>query len=203
MRDFRHELRHERCWDAEVQAHYEAHGYPPDGRLLQNRDELIGLCEWIEANDIRSYLEIGVWTGHLTTTLHRLFNFDVVAACDTNWVRTIGLQMRLPFGVQYFEGSSHSDAYLAFREKLGHIDLVMIDGDHSYEGVKQDFDINKQFPHRFLGFHDITGGNDGCGGVRQLWEELEGSKTTIIESQRECGLEHSLMGIGLWSASSL
>ena len=201
MRDYRHELRHESCWDAEVQAHYEAHGQPPDGRLLQNRDELIALCEWMEANTIRSYLEIGVWTGHLITTLHSLFHFDKVAACDINWARVMGFQMRLPFGVQYFEGSSHSDDYLRFREGLGHVDLVMIDGDHSYEGVKRDFEINRQFPHRFLGFHDITGANAGCDGVRQLWEELGGKKTSIVLPQRECGLDHSLMGIGLWSAS--
>ena len=201
MRDFASEIRHEPCWDAEAQAHYEAHGTPVDGRLLQNRDELIGFCQWIEANNIRSYLEIGVWTGHLITLFHRLFRFDMVAACDINWARVQGYQMRLPFGVKYFEGSSHSEEYLAFRESLGHVDLVMIDGDHTYEGVKLDYDINRRFPHRFLGFHDITGGNEGCEGVRQLWEELEGDKTEIVRPQRECGLDHSLMGIGLWGRS--
>jgi len=201
MRDFRAELRHEKCWDAGTQAHYEAYGHPGEDCLLQNRDELVALCEWIEAHDIRSYLEIGVWTGRLITTLHRLFHFDRVAACDINCVPMFGLQMRLPFGVNYFEGSSHGPEYLAWREGLGPIDLVMIDGDHTYDGVRRDFENNRRFPHRYLAFHDITGNNAQTEGVARLWAELAGEKTELVFPHHEAGVGHSWMGIGIWRSS--
>lgn len=48
-------------WDATAQQQYQLQGVPPAG-LLQNPQELADLCFWIAAHQIRSLLEIGIWT---------------------------------------------------------------------------------------------------------------------------------------------
>lgn len=199
-RDFREELKDDPCWQPSTEKVFRESGVPYEDTILQNREELIGFCEFLQQEDVRSYLEIGTWTGRLVTTLHRLFSFDKLAAADIGYAPTIGLPFSIPEETRFFKGSSHSDQYRRWRESLGHIDLVMIDGDHSYEGVRLDYEINRQYPHRFLGFHDIANPHPLIQGVAQLWNELEGTKVEIVRPHKELGLEHTTMGIGIWSA---
>ena len=49
-------------------------------------------------------------------------------------------------------------------------DLIFIDGDHSYEGVKNDYTISKNSGNIFV-FHDII--SDACPGVVKFWKELK------------------------------
>ena len=57
MRDLRAALAGTKCWDRQTQALFDEHGEALEDCALQNREELLGLCEFIEAHDIRSYLE--------------------------------------------------------------------------------------------------------------------------------------------------
>jgi hypothetical protein len=203
-RDFRAELAGERCWDRITQAAFEEHGEAVDDCILQNREELIGLCEFIEAQGVRSYLEIGVWTGRLVTTLHRLFDFELVAACDHGWSRRFGLALHLPDEVRFFDGDSQGAGFRSFRAGLGSVDLVLIDANHSYHAVRRDFELNRAYPHRFLALHDITGATRHTTGVRKLWNEIdEGEKLEIVRPHRELRLDHSTMGIGIWTSGRL
>ena len=202
MIDFRALLEGDRCWDAGVQEIYERTGEPAADCILQNREELIGLCEFIEETNVRSYLEVGAWTGRLVSALHRVFDFDLVATADDGYARRFGFEITLPPGARYFEGDSASDAYRAWRAALGPVDLVLIDANHGYRGVARDFAINRAFPHRYLAFHDITGANRHTRGVARFWNELAtGAKREIVCPHAELGLDRSAMGIGIWSES--
>lgn len=199
-RDFRAELAGDKCWDHGTQVLFERHGEPLEDCILQNREELIGLCEFIEARGVRSYLEVGVWTGRLVSALQRLFDFQLVAACDQRWVEHLGLTITLPAEARTFFGDSESAGYIRWRAELGHVDLVLIDANHSHAAVKRDFEINRQFPHRFLAFHDITGANRYTAGVGRFWSELDGgTKIEIIHPHLEAGSSLPTMGIGIWS----
>jgi hypothetical protein len=190
---FESALAGERCWDAEVQAVFEARGEPVVDCILQSREELCALCDFMKRRRVRSYLEIGVWTGRLVSALDRLFELEPLAACDHRWAEQLGLPIQLPSRTQVFWGDSGSAAYRRWREELGPIDLVLIDGDHSYRGVRRDFEINRAYPHRFLAFHDITGGNRHTAGVGRFWRELhEGHKLELVGGEWP-------MGIGIWS----
>ena len=198
--DFRAQLAPFKCWDQHTQRLFDQHNEAKEDCILQNREEVLGLMEFIETHNIRSYLEIGIWTGGLVRALHSIFRFDTVATADQGYAKTQGLEIELPPDTKSFWGNSDSPEFLAWREQLGHIDLVMIDGDHSHRGVKTDFEINRRFPHRFLAFHDITGANRWTTGVAKFWRELEtGHKWEILRPHAEIGLDHSVMGIGLWS----
>jgi hypothetical protein len=183
----------ERCWDAGVQAIFEARGEPVVDCILQSREELCALCDFMERQRVRSYLEIGIWTGRLVSALDRLFSLEPLAACDHRWAEQLGLPIQVPPRARVFWGDSGSAGYRRWREELGSIDLVLVDGDHSYRGVRRDFELERSCPHRFLAFHDITGGNRQTAGVARFWRELdEGHKLELV------GREWP-MGIGIWS----
>lgn len=196
-RDFRRLLQGVPCWNRRTQAIYEQHGVPLHGVVLQSRAELALLCELIEREGVRSYLEIGVWTGRLVTALHELFDFDRVAAADIGVVESLGLPLRLPFGVDFFHGDSHSAAFVAWRRALGPVDLVLIDGDHRYDAVRADWELARRSPCRLIAFHDIVGDDPGSAGVRRLWRELEGDKIELVAPNDELGQRESTMGIGV------
>lgn len=78
----------------------------------------------------------------------------------------------------------------------GSIDLIHIDGFHSYEAVKNDFDtwLPKMRPDGMMLFHDIREKKQGFG-VHVFWGELE------ERYQEKCfGFDHS-HGLGILSLS--
>jgi hypothetical protein len=99
-------------------------------------------------------------------------------------------------------GDSHS---IESKERIAGIignrklDFLFIDGDHTYEGVKDDFEHYKQYvkPGGWIGFHDIKDTefhrNANCR-VDQLWEELEGEKIEYLEMRPDFGGHYG--GIG-------
>lgn len=187
-------------------------GEPRGDVMLQTVDEFVGLCEFFAKHDIRSYMEIGIWTGRLISSLDYIFQFDRKYAIDILYPsKERHLPIHLPNETILFVGSSVSLAAQQWRQQLGHIDFVMIDGDHTYKGVKMDFEMQSLHPHRFLGFHDLveywsekygaaTGANPDDCGVKQLWSELVGEKVEIIRPVRELGLDFPLLGIGILSS---
>ena len=72
------------------------------------------------------------------------------------------------------------------------LDFLFIDGDHTYEGVKQDFEMYKEFvkPGGWIGFHDIKDTefhrNADCR-VDILWNEIEGEKIEFLDNSSSYG----------------
>lgn len=197
MRDFQSLISAVKCWDLEVHQTFWTEQILLDC-VVQNRAELIAFCEWIESHQICSYLEIGIWTGRLISLLHDLFHFERLATCDLGVAQQREHKIQMPPQTESFWGDSHSIEYMAWRNTLGAIDLVMIDGDHSYEGVKQDFLINTRYPHKYIAFHDIAGTSSITEGVARFWQELSGNKLSFILPNPEVADPKAVMGIGIW-----
>jgi predicted O-methyltransferase YrrM len=76
-------------------------------------------------------------------------------------------------------GDSHSSEMSAgVRDIIGHnrkIDLLFIDGDHSYEGVKKDFDNYADLvrPGGIVAFHDIAEHTIKTCQVSRFWDEVK------------------------------
>ncbi len=198
MKNYRELLKNTRFWNKDTEKFFQENGQPVVDCALQNREEIIALCEFIEKHDIRSYLEIGCWTGRLVSQLHEIFNFDLVAACDLGSAKQFDLDLQLPGSVQYFEGNSHSPIFENWRTKLGQIDLVFIDSDHSYEGIKMDFEVNARAPNRYIAIHGIAGDRRSGEGPKRVWSELIGNKTEIVLPHAEIESPTPTMGIGIW-----
>jgi cephalosporin hydroxylase len=76
--------------------------------------------------------------------------------CDSHDPTTVGLVQRA------FDGAP--------------VDVLLIDGDHEYEGVKRDFEMYRHLvrPGGVIAFHDIVPGSTrAVGGVPRFWQEVK------------------------------
>lgn len=132
------------------------------------------LCLLKEQN-INSYIEIGCrWGGTfvLTNEYLKMFNdinksvavdiFDspVLNYCISN-DETLFIKMNSR--TQEFKNYMNNNYF----------DLIFIDGDHGYDGVKSDYEISKNSGKIFV-FHDIV--SDVCPGVVNFWNELKNTE---------------------------
>jgi hypothetical protein len=145
------------------------------------------LCEIQDPKVIRRIVDIGVDYGFSTFHLARDFpHAEVVGVSDfqlhldsESWVRS---HLHLFPNLKILQGDS-AQVGLTF----GHpVDLIHIDGDHSYEGVKADFEGWTPWlrPGGCVLFHDT----EAFPGVRQFFDELSGRKKEIKEH----------FGLGCW-----
>lgn len=96
------------------------------------------------------------------------------------------------FDAHLFIGDSTDPEIVAAVHDLGPFDLVFIDGDHRYEGVRLDW-LNYGPLGKVVVFHDIVQPKPNERqelGVWKLWREIEGNKEELIG-------EGSKMGLGI------
>jgi cephalosporin hydroxylase len=126
---------------------------------------------------IKSYIEIGCrWGGTFVLTNEYLkkvlFNsmkksvaIDVIDSPVLNYCISNN-------ETQFIKIDSHSQEFKNYMNN-NYFDLIFIDGDHTYNGVKSDYEITKNSGKIFV-FHDII--NDMCPGVVLLWNELKNNE---------------------------
>ena len=178
-------------------------------RAIQRREELLELLERVRALEPRYVCEIGTAAGgtlyFLTRVAHEsalIVSIDVATPLHTRFARR-----KLARGSQRIvslEGDSQAAGTAQrLREQLGHagLDFLFIDGDHSYEGVRRDFELYAPLvrPGGLIALHDInpdSGDPTGpiSGEVPRAWAELRRSYRTdeIVHAPPGEGL-----GIGL------
>jgi len=136
---------------------------------------------------IEKFLEIGFSSGLNNTILDKIFHFKEIVAIDSfQWrVNSDSLYANLKFkNLILICSESTSKRSINLAKKLGPYDLIFIDGDHSYEVVKKDFENYKTLinDNGVIALHDIN--SIIHTGVPKLWEEIIKSKvyktTTVI-----------------------
>ena len=160
--------------------------------------ELAALGEILAARHLERGLEIGTARGGTLLFLCRLASPQAtIISVDLpggkfggGYGRTQGwLYKRFARGkqrLQLLRGDSHSrDMLDKVKAALGgqELDYLFIDGDHSYPGVKCDFEMYGPMVRKggLIAFHDIVEGPpDGVGGAPRLWREIK-SKYRHIE----------------------
>jgi predicted O-methyltransferase YrrM len=97
---------------------------------------------------------------------------------------------------------SQTEVFRRLVEAEGPFDLVLIDGDHTEEGCRRDFEMLKDHA-KILVFHDIV--SDPVPGVGKVWEEVKAQEKDSFDffeytDQYEEAKKHrgeTLLGIGV------
>lgn len=172
--------------------------------LPQNRDELNFMLGVIKTIGARSLLEVGSnFGGNLKQMASVMPKGSLIVSVDLpcddtpkylNPLATLKAACRelslLGAKVELFIGNSHSAHVVEAVRKFAPFDFAFIDGDHSYEGVKADWE-NYGPMAKVVGFHDIGGAVEGC---RRFWQEL---KETGKYRTEEITGRGSCFGIGV------
>ena len=126
----------------------------------------------LQKQNISSYIEIGCrWGGTfvLTTEYLKMFNTInksvAVDIIDSPVVDYCSINK----DAHFLKMNSQSQEFRNYMDSEN-FDIVFIDGDHSYHGVKNDYEICKKSGKIYV-FHDII--NSVCHGVVQFWNELK------------------------------
>lgn len=152
--------------------------------IQQKEKEWKDLLLYILNNDIKTdnALEIGRYNGGTTHSLCQLF--DNVVSIDIERQPNIDFLEEVNQNLTIITADSKDiktvELIKSFDKKF---DLIFIDGDHSYEGVKKDLELYNKFlsPTGVILFHDIIHSewhtNMNCG-VPELWDELKNKYNT-------------------------
>jgi predicted O-methyltransferase YrrM len=126
-------------------------------------DELAGCLKAIidSGQRIVSYLEIGVAAGGTTAMVNMFFKPDNIVLVDDNKHSKAPLRPQVLQGIDARRiteiiGRSDDESSVAEADALGPYDLILIDGDHLYPGVKLDTVLYSPMLDKggFLMFHD-------------------------------------------------
>lgn len=181
-------------------------------RPFQIRSEILGLLEELEKNNRpKSIIEIGTARGGT------LFLFTRVATDNATFI-SIDLMDRDYLGgypewktdfyrsfaqkkqkIHLLRADSHDTATFEDVESIlggNKVDFLFIDGDHTYNGVKRDFELYSPLVRSggIVAFHDIGEPKEGTHGVNEFWKEIKDrfDHREIIEDRKQ-----GWAGIGL------
>jgi cephalosporin hydroxylase len=174
--------------------------------LVQNKEEILWLANKIKKElKPKNILEIGVERGG-TSFIWNLLS-DIGIRIGINYKDFVANEHRDKVfkhmkisNIQFMEENSQSkDTFIKIKNKLDSelIDLLFIDADHSYLGVKKDFELYRTLVRKggWIVFHDIVESEfnkqTNCE-VYKLWAEL------LDDKKEECIIEKEKFGIGIF-----
>jgi len=155
----------------------------------QVRDEILELLRILDKKKPKIVLEIGTANGGTLFLFSRIASEDAtIISVDLpggqfgggypKWKIPLYKAFRLPKQkLHLIRGDSHSKETL---EKTKNVlnsrkaDFLFIDGDHTYEGVRRDFEMYSSLVEEegIIAFHDIViGPKENVGGVPKFWRE--------------------------------
>ncbi len=159
-------------------------------KAFQVKSEIAGLIDFIAAQNPKNFVEIGTADGGTHFLIRKLCeSIDKCVAIDTD-IRNRYLLDRITATAQshYIRGFSNSqkvqNAFKKIFPREQMLDVLFIDGDHSYVGVKGDFELYaKQVKSGgLIIFHDIVEDwgqrhgrttNKYTGGVPKFYSEIK------------------------------
>jgi cephalosporin hydroxylase len=149
---------------------------------VQVPDEIFGLLELAEENDTRVACEIGAEDAGSSLMFSRaIAGVEMLIVMDLFVKNRWRLRRAAPAGqtVHTIDGdSTHPITVKRLRRKLAgrHLDFLLIDGDHRFVGVRQDFLTYRHFVRNggLIAFHDImpvrsTQSGPDVGDVPAFW----------------------------------
>ena len=178
-------------------------------KTFQNKFEIIKFLKLIKKIEPKIILEIGTAMGGTLFLLSRISDFKATLISVDLLNGKIGGDKKSTFfrnfaqnrqKIRIIKGDSHKLSTFQNIKKIlknRKVDLLFIDGDHTYSGVKEDFEKYKVLVKNggLICLHDIVPGPyDNVGGVPDFWREIQENYDTyeIVENWNQGGY-----GIGI------
>ncbi len=183
-------------------------------RPLQKKSEILRLLELVRSLRPSSVCEIGAAGCGTTFLLAQAAECDaIIIALDLAFtasrqsaLESFALPRQKLFCLR--EDSHRLETALSVKDLLADrsLDVLYLDGDHSYEGIKADFELYSPLvgPGGVIVFHDIVSDfktrygietSSDVGAVPQFWQEIKASYTDIEEIVED--YEQDGFGIGV------
>jgi predicted O-methyltransferase YrrM len=165
--------------------------------LQQRIDEITDLIMFlIENTESVNFLEIGAAAGGNTFIFNKYLNIVSTCIVDDNKHPKHGLRSVILKDIKYdeFIGNSQSKEAVEYVRNKGILfDIIFIDADHSYDGVKKDTINYLPFlkPSGYMIFHDTVTSN--CPGIIKWIKEL----TNEINNDLKFKITFSNEGMGI------
>ncbi len=157
----------------------------------QIKEEIIMLMEILQKQKPKYVLEIGTAGGGSLFMLSQVIEDDsILISIDlpngqfgggypNNRITLYKSFAKTSQKIKLIRKDSHSLESLNSVKKIlkeNNLDFLFIDGDHSYEGVKKDFELYAPLVKKngLIAFHDIVQGSpENVGGVPIFWQQLK------------------------------
>lgn len=169
------------------------------GKLAQAPKELAGLAGLLNELGATSFLEIGSRHGDtlfelavLVPSLTRFMAVDLPGGrwgrrgSDKNLDRAAWILQRMGRDAEVLYGRSLDETIVARAKAAAPWDFILIDADHTYKGVKADWEVYGPLAGKAVAFHDIVGqGKRNITGLKievpKLWQELKAEGREVRE----------------------
>ncbi len=156
----------------------------------QEKDEIVEVLRIIEKNPPKNVMEIGTANGGTLFLLTRMAAPDAhILSVDLpggkfgggypDWKEPVYRSFaKKNQTVNLIRANSHDKetfAKVSGYLKSKKVDFMFIDGDHTYDGVKEDFNTYKEFlaDNALVMFHDIAPHPNPIYGVDKFWKEIK------------------------------
>ena len=171
--------------------------------IQQDPKEFALLIQTLQWTEFENYLVIGVAAGGTERFIcENVIVGTLIAIDDGNhpnhkyWEENKMAMEKLQWGRQRFQATlykddSHSkEAERCLRCCGLKFNLVGIDGDHSPQGVLQDWELVQPYlaPGALVWFHDILIDEAGQNGARKLWIRLKTQHEVLLETKGKFGI---------------
>lgn len=165
---------------------------------MQESDEIGALATIVKDQQPSTVVEIGTAHGGTLYIWSRYLNADTIVAVDNSLYFKARARLFREFDgnidYTFLNTSSHqqSTAEIISNTVSDEIDFLFIDGDHRYDGVKQDFELYSPLVSDggIIAFHDIIEVDKPWMGVPTFWNEIKGQYQTdeiILPPNKERG----------------
>ncbi len=171
----------------DVTKEYSGYGVYKSLRMTQHRSEIESLARKVKSRDPKVIVEIGTSFGGTYMIWAQYLNADHIVSIDIpggsfgggyHPKKTKLFDQVFPGTFSSILKNSHNKSTKKELQKvLGdvEIDFLFIDGDHTYEGVKSDFELYSPLvgSNGLVAFHDICYHPSPRMGVHKLWSEIK------------------------------